>query len=93
MARHVLVREPADWHCFCCSKNFPLTEKPPEEECPVYTRYLRAAASIKPLPEIKDLKSWNTANAILRDDLEILLRLDEEMSDGFQATKRRFPIQ
>jgi hypothetical protein len=110
MANHVLVKEPTDWHCLCCGKNFPLvapgkeayeTEKAKElssfldylkEYCPVNTQYEEARAKIKPLPEIKDLETWDAANAILIENLLLLEALDEVMSDGLQATRRRHPL-
>ncbi len=89
---HILIKEPAAWHCLCCSKNFPLSASAPVEQCPVYTLYCETKRKIKELPEIKGLISWNEASAVLINNLELLMTLDEQMSDGLQATKRRFPI-
>ncbi len=90
--KHVLIKEPAGWHCLCCSKNFPLADVGPTGECPVYTLYCEAKKKLQSLPDIINVASWNDANKVLTNNLVLLMALDEQMSDGLQATKRRFPL-
>ena len=93
MANHVLVKEPTGWHCLCCGANFPLDYITTNHECIVNTKYEAAREVVKELPAITDLASWDKANQIVRDDLETLISLDEDLSDGLQATKSRFRLR
>ncbi len=90
--KHVLIKEPVGWHCLCCGKNFALADVAPSEECPVYTLYCETREKVQEMPDIVDITSWNEANGVLTNNLLLLMALDEQMSDGLQATRRRFPL-
>ncbi|MDD5060887.1 MAG: hypothetical protein PHN44_01205 [Candidatus Marinimicrobia bacterium] len=63
----------------------------PVEECPVLTVYVNMVSKMKTLnPSPSTLTAWNDVNRAIRENLELLIRLDDVMPDGYQATMRRF---